>query len=116
MAENVRREVFEEAKIEQIHNLRYTGLVIQSREKDYPENHYFQYHIFSATVSPQVVQQAEQSFQWLHDHPAAWERMRADRREKDGIAWFNPHRTKLMGKWSPSIVALYLQSAMTPYS
>jgi 8-oxo-dGTP pyrophosphatase MutT (NUDIX family) len=116
MAENVRREVFEEAKIEQIHNLRYTGLVIQSREKDYPANHYFQYHIFSATVSAGIVQQAEQSFQWLHDHPAAWERMRADRREKDGIAWFNPHATRLMGKWSPSIVALYLQSATAPYS
>lgn len=38
MAENVRREVGEESKITDIHQLRYTGLVVQSREPDYPPN------------------------------------------------------------------------------
>jgi ADP-ribose pyrophosphatase YjhB (NUDIX family) len=109
MAENIRREVLEESKIKKIHHLRYTGLVVQSREPDYPANHYFQYHIFQAIVTPEEIQNANQEFTWLHEHPAAFARLRADRREKDAIRWFDPKETKLMGKWSPSIVALYLQ-------
>lgn len=109
MAENVRREVLEESKIEKIHHLRYTGLVVQSREPDYPKNHYFQYHIFQAVVSPNEIQKANIKFQWLNEHPAYFARLRSDRREKDAIDWFDPKKTKLMGKWSPSIVALYLQ-------
>lgn len=109
MAENIRREVLEESKIKKIHHLRYTGLVVQSREPDYPANHYFQYHIFQAIVTSEEIQNAIQEFTWLHDHPTAFARLRADKREKDAITWFDPKETKLMGKWSPSIVALYLQ-------
>jgi 8-oxo-dGTP pyrophosphatase MutT (NUDIX family) len=111
MAENVRREVQEEAKITAFHSLRYTGLVVQSREPDYPVNHFFQYHIFQALVSPSVIQEAHDKFQWLHEHPKVWKRMRADKREKDALAWFDPKATRLMGKWSPSIVSLYIQNA-----
>ena len=113
MAENVRREVLEESKVTVLNNLRYTGLVVQSREPDYPPNHYFQYHIFQANVTPQQIQEALEEFKWLNEHPAAFERLRADKREKDALTWFDPAQTKLMGKWSPSIVALYLQSAKT---
>jgi hypothetical protein len=109
MAENVRREVAEESKIQHIHHLRYTGLVVQSREPDYPKNHYFQYHLFQAVVTPKDLQEAKDRFQWLNEHPAAFARMRADKREKDALAWFDPKQTKLMGRWSPSIVSLYLQ-------
>lgn len=109
MGENVRREVLEEAKIEHIQHLRYTGLVVQSREPDYPVNTYFQYHLFQAVVSPAELQHAQDTFQWLHEHPDAWKRMKADKREKDGLGWFDFKRTRLMGKWSPSIVALYLK-------
>jgi 8-oxo-dGTP pyrophosphatase MutT (NUDIX family) len=111
MAENVRRETMEEAKITEIHKLRYTGLVVQSREPDYPANTYFQYHIFQAFTSQHAIQKAHDTFTWLKEHPAYFERLRADKREKDELAWFDPKHTKLMGKWSPSIVALYLQSA-----
>lgn len=109
MAENVRREIQEESKIQRIHNLRYTGLVVQSREPDYPKNHYFQYHLFQAVVSPSEIQKAQKEFQWLNEHPAAFARLRADKREKDGLAWFDAKETRLMGRWSPSIVSLYLQ-------
>jgi ADP-ribose pyrophosphatase YjhB (NUDIX family) len=109
MAENVRREVAEESKIQHIHHLRYTGLVVQSREPDYPKNHFFQYHMFQAVVEPKDLQQAQAQFQWLKEHPAAFARMRADKREKDALDWFDPKKTKLMGRWSPSIVSLYLQ-------
>jgi 8-oxo-dGTP pyrophosphatase MutT (NUDIX family) len=109
MAENIRREVLEESKIQKIHHLRYTGLVVQSREPDYPVNHYFQYHIFQAIVTPEEIEKAKQEFTWLHEHPAAFARLRSDKREKDALRWFDPKETKLMGKWSPSIVALYLQ-------
>jgi ADP-ribose pyrophosphatase YjhB (NUDIX family) len=108
MAENVRREVEEESKIEKMYHLRYTGLVIQSREPDYPPNHFFQYHIFQAVVTPNEIEKAQEKFKWLNEHPAAFARMRSDVREKDALTWFDPHKTRLMGKWSPSIVALYL--------
>lgn len=108
MAENVRREVFEEAKIARIRQLRYTGLVIQGREQDYPPNTYFQYHIFQAQVQPRDLQDAQTYLNWLIEHPRAWERMKADKREKDAFTWFDAKTTRLMGKWSPSIVALYL--------
>lgn len=109
MGENVRREVFEESKIKHIHHLRYTGLVVQSREPDYPPNTYFQYHIFQAVVSPEDIKEAHEEFAWLNAHPDAWARMKADKREKDALAWFDPKDTRLMGKWSPSIVSLYIQ-------
>ena len=111
MAENVRREVAEESKIKNIHHLRYTGLVVQSREPDYPANHYFQYHIFQALTTTENIAIAQEELQWLTEHPAYFNRLRADKREKDALAWFDPQRTRLMGKWSPSIVALYLQQA-----
>ena len=109
MAENVRRETYEEAKIKKINNLRYTGLVVQSREKDYPENHFFQYHLFQATTPTSEIIKALETFQWLNEHPAAFNRLKADKREKDALTWFDAQKTHLMGRWAPSIVALYLQ-------
>ena len=108
MAENVRREVLEEAKIDQTHNLRYTGLVVQSREQDYPPNHYFQYHLFQASVNPETIEKAQQEFDWLLAHPKAFAKLRSDVREKDALAWYDPHKTRMMGKWSPSIIVLYM--------
>lgn len=111
LVENIHREVEEESKIMKFETLRYTGLVFQSVEKDYPPNTYFQYHVFQATVSQKTLQDAFEQFVWLREHPAAFKRLRKDRREKDALEWFNPHTTKLMGKWSPSIVALYIAQA-----
>lgn len=108
LEENVQREVEEEAKVKEILHLRHTGLVLQSQEKDYPKNHYFQYHVFQGLVRPEVLLEAAEAFQWLHEHPKAWLRMRKDKREKDDLGWFSPSKTKLMGKWSPSLVAMYL--------
>lgn len=110
LTENVHREVEEEAKITQFSKLTYTGLVLQSAEKDYPENHFFQYHIFTAQVTPETIQNALSEFTWLNDHPLAFARLRKDKREKDALAWYDPRKTQLMGKWSPSIVVLYLQN------
>jgi ADP-ribose pyrophosphatase YjhB (NUDIX family) len=109
LTENVKREVEEESKIKAFQTLTYTGLVLQSVEKDYPPNTYFQYHVFQATVTPQQIQEASAEFQWLNEHPAAFARLRKDKREKDALAWFDPKKTRLMGKWSPSLVVLYLQ-------
>lgn len=111
LGENIRREVSEEAKIDVLKGLRYTGLVVQSHEPDYPKGHYFQYHIFQAFVPSDEIHAATQEFAWYKKHPAAFARLRSDKKEKDDITWFDPNRTKLMGKWSPSLVALYLQNA-----
>ncbi len=108
MAENIKREVAEEAKVEIIHGLTHTGLVFQGKERDYPDNHYFQYHVWQGTVSVTELNRALQRFIQLHAQPKAWERMRKDVREKDALSWFDPHHTGLMGRWSPSLVAMYL--------
>jgi 8-oxo-dGTP pyrophosphatase MutT (NUDIX family) len=105
---NVRREVFEEAKISFLRDIQHTGLVLQSVEPDFPSNTYFQYHIFSAYAHPEQIRKAFAEFQWISEHPRAFKRYSRDRREKDDIAWYDAAETKLMGRWSPTIVAQYL--------
>ena len=107
--ENVEREVEEESKIRAFEGLKHTGMVFQGRENDYPPNHYFQYHVFQAFVTPKEIENALQEFEWLNEHPKAFARLRKDKREKDDLSWFRPRSTRLMGRWSPSIVAMYLQ-------
>ena len=108
LVENVKREVSEEAKVHRLKGLRYTGMVYQNREKDYPPNTFFQYHIFQALVTPPVLEKALAEFAWIQEHPAAFARFKKDKREKDALAWYHPRNTGLMGRWSPSIVAQYL--------
>lgn len=105
---NVRREVYEEAKIGFLREIQHTGLVLQSVEPDFPPNTYFQYHIFSAYAHPEQIRKAFAEFQWIYEHPKAFRRMSRDRREKDALGWYDLGETKLMGKWSPAIVAQYL--------
>lgn len=105
---NVRREVFEEAKIGFLRDVQHTGLVLQSVEPDFPPNTYFQYHIFSAYAHPEQIRKAFAEFEWIYEHPKAFRRFSRDKREKDAITWYDPVETKLMGKWSPAIVARYL--------
>ena len=109
MAAAMKREIEEEAKINILKNIQYTGLVVQSREPDYSENTYFQYHIFRADVPPTTIKTAFEKFAWFKEHPAAFKHLKNDNKEKDEIAWFDPKSTRLYGRWSPSIVALYLQ-------
>lgn len=108
LLENVYREVEEEAKINKLNALRHTGIVYQGREKDYPENTYFQYHVFQALTPTSSLVDAAKEFEWIAEHPLAFARYKKDKREKDAINWFSPTRTKLMGRWSPTIVAMYL--------
>lgn len=108
LEQNVRREVEEETHLKRIHALRYTGQCYQNREKEYPPNHYFQYHIFQALVDAPTLRTAQEEFAWFMEHPAAFQRQRRDRREKDSVEWYEPSSMKLMSRWSPSIVAQYL--------
>ena len=108
LEENVHREVEEESKVKKILGLRHTGLVLQSQEADYPQNHFFQYHVFQGFVPSEDIQRAAEEFKWLNAHPVAWARMRKDVREKDALAWFDPNHTRMMGRWSPSLLVMYL--------
>jgi 8-oxo-dGTP pyrophosphatase MutT (NUDIX family) len=110
MAVALLREIEEEAKITKVKNMQYTGLVLQSREPDYPENTFFQYHIFKADVPSPLIKDAFDKFAWFKEHPAAFKHLRKDNKEKDAISWFEPKRTRLYGRWSPTIVALYLEN------
>jgi 8-oxo-dGTP pyrophosphatase MutT (NUDIX family) len=116
LLENVRREVEEEAKVHNLQWVHHTGLIFQSREKDYPPNHFFQYHVFQAYVLPQDLYEAVKEFDWIAQHPDAFARYKKDKREKDALSWYNPRSTKLMGRWSPTIVAMYLQKFRKVYS
>ena len=113
LQENVLRETAEESHITNIDKLHYTGLVFQSQELNYPPNHYFQYHIFQSMITPEQIQQSFNTFTWIKEHPKAFARWKRDRREKDAVAWFNPHETHLNPRWSPDIVALYLMHNRT---
>jgi 8-oxo-dGTP pyrophosphatase MutT (NUDIX family) len=108
LEENVQREVEEEARIHRLEGLEHTGIVFQGRERDYPENTFFQYHIFHAMVKPKEWLAAAEEHAWYRDHPKAFARLRRDHREKDAIAWFSPSETKVMGKWSPKLISMYL--------
>jgi len=110
LEENARREVEEEAGMDKLRDLKLTGLVFQASERDYKPNTYFQYHIFRAFVTQAQYDKAVEYFAWRKEHPAAVARMKRDRREKDAVAWFDPRKTKMMGRWSPAIVAMYLDA------
>jgi len=109
LAENAMRETEEEAHVTDIKNMKHTGLVFQSQESDYPANHYFQYHIFTGQITPEQIEQSFGTFQWIKEHPKSFARWSRDRREKDAVAWFNPRETRLVRRWAPDIVALYLK-------
>ena len=114
LKENVRREVYEEAHIGILHNLRHSGLIFQGRESDYPANTFFQYHVFQAFTPSTVIQRGLSWFAWLKEHPKYFARMKRDKKEKDALRWFDPKETRLMGRWSPAIVALYLSHFQAP--
>jgi 8-oxo-dGTP pyrophosphatase MutT (NUDIX family) len=107
LKENIRREVEEEAKIHHIRELTHTGLVLQSIEPDFPPNTYFQYHVFNGYAHPRQIQMAFEQFAWIKENPEEFKKLRSDQREKDDIAW-NSDDKKMMGKWSPTLVKMYL--------
>jgi len=114
LQENVQRETEEESHVTEIQRLKHTGLVFQSQESSYPPHWYFQYHIFQGFVTPDQVKQSFDTFQWIKEHPKAFQRWRRDRKEKDAVAWFQPTETRLNPRWCPDIVALYLQHVRGP--
>ncbi len=110
---NIRREVAEEAKVDGLRGLHHTGIVLQATEPDFPPNTYFQYHVFQAFAPAAVVEKAMEEFAWFAEHPEAFRRLRADRREKDGLGWYNEGTKKLMSRWSPAIVRRYLERMLS---
>ena len=109
LTENVEREVAEESRIKVLQGLRHTGMVFENVEKNYPPNTFFQYHIFQALVSTKEWMRASAELEWCREHPAAFARMKRDKREKDMIQWYSPSETRIMGRWSAQIVAMYLK-------
>ena len=107
LKENIRREAAEEAKITFIRELNHTGLILQSIEPDFPPNTHFQYHIFSGYAAPSQIDNAFREFQWIAENPEEFKKLRADQREKDAIAWYDGNNTKMMGRWSPTILKMY---------
>lgn len=109
---NAIRETEEESFIKNIKKLRHTGMVFQSQESNYPSNVFFQYHILQGFVDSDQIKGAIDMFSWIHAHPKAFARFRADRREKDRIGWYNPITTPLNNRWTPAIAVLYFKYTM----
>lgn len=107
LEENALREIEEESHIYGIKNLKYTGLFCQNREKDYPSNWYFQYHIFYAKLMDSQIAQSFDTFEWIKAHPDGFKRWKRDRKEKDDVDWFNPKTIHLNKKWCPDILTLW---------
>ena len=107
---NVKREVEEESRIRSLKGLEYTGLVLQGTESNYPKNTFFQYHIFRAQVATKEWMRSSSELDWCRAHPAAHARMKRDYREKDALSWYSPSDTKLIGKWAPKLVIMYLKN------
>ena len=114
LKENVERETYEESHVTDITNLKHTGLVFQSQESDFPPSSYFQYHVFQGFLTPEQVKQSFDTFEWIKEHPVAFERWKRDRKEKDAVAWFNPKTTKLNPRWCPDIAVLYFRNINKP--
>ena len=108
LKQSIRREVEEEAHVNVLHNLEHTGLIQQAIEPDFMPNTYFQYHVFRAVTPAKSIQRGLNWFTWLKQHPKYFARMKRDKKEKDGLAWFDPANTRLMGRWSPSLVPMYI--------
>jgi len=109
LKENVLRETEEESHITEVEHLKHTGLVFQSQESDFPQNHFFQYHLFQGNVTDEQVHKSFETFAWIKEHPKAFKRWRRDRREKDAVAWFDPKKTRLNPRWCPDIAFLYFK-------
>jgi hypothetical protein len=107
---NIKREVQEESRIRSLKGLEYTGLVLEGVESNYPKNTFFQYHIFRAQVATKEWMAASSELDWCRAHPAAHARMKRDYREKDALSWYSPSDTKLIGKWAPKLVIMYLKN------
>ena len=114
LKENVLRETEEESHITDVKRVMHTGLVFQSQESDYTPNTYFQYHMFQGFITPEQVTQSFDTFEWIKEHPAGFERWKRDRKEKDAVAWFHPRTTRLNPRWCPDIVALYVRHVKGP--
>jgi ADP-ribose pyrophosphatase YjhB (NUDIX family) len=110
LTENVEREVAEESRIKVLQGLRHTGMVFENAEKNYPPNTFFQYHIFQGLVTTKEWMRASAELEWYREHPAAFARLKRDKREKDMIQWYSPRETRIMGRWSAQIVAMYLKA------
>ena len=110
LAKSAMRETAEEGHLDtdKLLDLKYTGLVFQSQERDYPKNHFFQYHMFQAFMKEEDIKKAFDLFDWYREHPKAFARMSRDKRETDAISWFNPKKTPLNPRWCPSIVFGYM--------
>jgi 8-oxo-dGTP pyrophosphatase MutT (NUDIX family) len=110
LEENVRREIAEEAHINDIKSLSHTGLIYQSAEDKYPSNTYFQYHMFFGIVPKKEYEAARTYFEELKEHPEVLETMAKDYLEKDAIDIYSAAKTKLFGRWSPGIVRMWLNT------
>jgi 8-oxo-dGTP pyrophosphatase MutT (NUDIX family) len=110
LLQNAMREINEETGIPGEIALIHTGLVFQGEEKDYPPNHYFQYHMFRGAVGADIFDYTKARFAHYRTHPKEFAALKKDYREKDDIDWFDMKTHRLFGRWSPSIVMLYINS------
>lgn len=107
MQNAVVREVREEAKIKDINDITYTGRFVEGREKTYPKNHTFQYHIYTATVTRPEFERARQRLHWCRTHPSEFAQLHDCQQEKEDLNWYDATKP-VFGRWSPGLIGLHL--------
>jgi hypothetical protein len=56
------------------------------------------------------MEKAMDTFAYYRTHPAEFAALSPDDNEKDALAPYDAAETRLMGRWAPTLVKLYLRS------
>lgn len=113
MAQAARREVSEEAKLDDLKNLYYMNQCLQGTEDNYGPSTYVQYHFFTAFVTPDQFNHAATYFAEMNA-TNQWHALPDCLTEKNDISLFD-RRMSLFGKWTNTIFSKYLQYYIAPH-
>ncbi len=112
MAQAARREVAEEAKLDDLKNLYYMNQCIEGTEDNYGPNTYVQYHFFRAFVTQEQFDRAAAYFAEMNAADK-WHTLPDCLAEKNDISYYY-RGIPLFGKWTDTIFSRYMNYYIPP--
>ncbi len=112
MAQAARREVAEEAKLDDLKNLYYMNQCIEGTEDNYGPNTYVQYHFFRAFVTQEQFDHAAAYFAEMNAADK-WHTLPDCLAEKNDISYYY-RGIPLFGKWTDTIFSRYMNYYIPP--
>ncbi len=113
MAQAARREVAEEAKLDDLKNLYYMNQCIEGTEDNYGPNIYVQYHFFRAFVTQEQFDRAAAYFAEMNAADK-WHILPDCLTEKNDISFYYKG-IPLFGKWTNTIFSKYVNYYIPPH-